>query len=499
MAEKQRQYVAIDLKSYYASVECVAMGRDPLNTNLVVADESRTEKTICLAVSPALKALGVSGRPRLFEVVAKVKEINKERLAKAPGGKFTGSSDDARELAENPSLKLDYIVAPPRMAHYIRCSTKIYSIYMKYVAPEDVHVYSIDEVFIDVTDYLATAKMTAKEFAMMLVREVVGITGITATAGIGTNLYLCKVAMDIVAKKMPPDENGVRIAELDEMSYRRELWEHRPLTDFWRVGPGYTKKLQDHGMYTMGDVARCSLTDEDLLYKLFGINAELLIDHAWGVEPCTMADIKGYVPESNSLSSGQVLSRPYAYEEARLVMREMVDALVLDMVDKGVLTDQIVLHISYDSENLEEKAGRVAYNGPLKKDFYGRMVPGSAHGSVNLGRKTASGKLILEAATRLFEEIVDRNLTVRRLNVAAMHLVSEDGQNGEEQYEQLDLFTDYEKREQERKEEERERNRQKAVLEIQKRFGKNAILRGMNYLEGGTARERNNQIGGHKA
>ena len=499
MAGNERQYVAIDLKSFYASVECVERGRDPLKTNLVVADASRTDKTICLAVSPALKSYGIPGRPRLFELLQKVREINKARLSKAPGGQFTGASDDADELAADPGLELEMIIAPPRMAHYIKSSTKIYGIYMKYVAPEDVHVYSIDEVFIDVTDYLAAAKMTAREFAMMLVREVVGVTGITATAGVGTNLYLCKIAMDIVAKKMPADENGVRIAELDEMSYRKLLWDHTPLTDFWRIGRGYAKRLASAGMFTMGDVARCSLADEDLLYKLFGINAELLIDHAWGYESCTMADIKSYRPESNSLSSGQVLTRPYAFDEARLVMREMADSLVLDMVDKGVTTDQIVLHVGYDMSNLKDEEALKRYKGEIAADYYGRLVPKSAHGSVNLGKSTSSTRLIMDAATKLFDEIMDRSLTVRRINISAMNLSFEGKAEEEPQYEQMSLFTDYEKEEEEKQKLEREKNRQKAVLEIQKRFGKNAILKGMNFLEGGTARERNKQIGGHKA
>ena len=356
----QKQYVAIDLKSFYASVECIERELDPMTTNLVVADASRTEKTICLAVSPSLKAFGVPGRPRLFEVVQKVGEVNALRQSRAPGRTLTGKSWDALQLQADPTLGVDYLVAPPRMAHYMEHSAKIYSIYLKYVAPEDIHVYSIDEVFMDVTPYLRNRGMTAREFTRMIIQDVVDTTGITATAGIGTNLYLCKVAMDIVAKHMEADEYGVRIAELDELSYRRLLWNHRPLTDFWRVGRGYVKRLEKVGLYTMGDVARCSLGrsdefyNEELLYKLFGVNAELLIDHAWGWEPCTIAQIKAYRPQTNSLGSGQVLHCPYTSEKAKLVVREMTDMLVLDLVDKGLVTDQMVLTVGYDIENLTD-------------------------------------------------------------------------------------------------------------------------------------------------
>ena len=428
---KNRTYIAIDLKSFYASVECKERGLDPLTTNLVVADASRTEKTICLAVSPTLKAYGISGRARLFEVVQKVKEVNAERLRKAPGRAFTGASFDDTELKTSPGLSLDYIAAPPRMAHYIEYSTRIYNTYLKYIAPEDMHVYSIDEVFMDVTDYLDTYKLSARELATKMIQDVRKNIGITATAGIGTNLYLCKIAMDIQAKCIPLDHNGVLIAELDEMSYRHSMWSHRPLTDFWRVGKGYAKKLEEQGLFTMGDIAKCSLGrpndyyNEDLLYRLFGINAELLIDHAWGWEPCTIADIKAYKPSTNSIGSGQVLQYAYPFGKAKLVIREMTDLLVLDLVDKRLVTDQLVLTVGYDIENLSDSNRKKLYCGQVTIDRYGRSVPKSAHGTVNLGRQTSSTKLIMEAVTELFERIVDKNLLVRRVNIAANNVVDE--------------------------------------------------------------------------
>lgn len=500
----QRQYIAIDLKSYYASVECNERGLNPLTTNLVVADSSRTEKTICLAVSPSLKSFGIPGRPRLFEVVQRVKEVNIERRRKAPRHVFKGKSADLPELQAHPELELDYIVAPPRMAYYIHYSTIIYGVYLKYVAPEDIHVYSIDEVFIDATHYLKTYKMTAHELAMKIIRDVLFTTGITATAGIGTNMYLCKIAMDIVAKKMPADKDGVRIAELDEMSYRELLWDHRPLTAFWRVGHGIAAKLEANGIYTMGDIARLSLSKygEDLLYKLFGVNAELLIDHAWGWEPVTIADVKAYKPESNSISSGQVLSTPYPFDKARLVAREMTDSLVYDLVDKKLVTDQVVLTIGYDIENLRDEKIARNYHGEVTTDHYGRLIPKHAHGSQNLQKQTSSGRLIEQAVMELFDKIVDKNLLIRRINICAARVIPEEKIEQYANASQLSLFTDYEalNRELAEKESElkRERKRQEAVLSIRKRFGKNAILRGMNFEQGATARDRNSQIGGHK-
>ena len=500
---EDKTYIAIDLKSFYASVECVERGLDPLTTNLVVADMSRTEKTICLAVSPALKALGIPGRPRLFEVVQRVKEINLQRRYKAPGRIFTGKSFNAPELAANPALELDYIVARPQMAHYMKFSTDIYKIYLQYVAPEDIQVYSIDEVFIDATNYLPACKLTAREFAVQIILDVLQSTGITATAGIGTNLYLCKVAMDIDAKHIQPDENGVRISELNERSYRERLWEHRPLTDFWRVGRGYAARLEANGMFTMGDVAMRSLYDENRLYKLFGVNAELLIDHAWGWEPCTIADIKAYKPSSNSISSGQVLQCAYSFEKARLVVREMTESLVLDLVDKGLVTDQLVLTVGYDRENLADPNRRGAYKGEVATDYYGRAEPKKAHGSINLARQTSSTKIIAEAAMELFDRIVDKDLTVRRMYVVANRVVPEsEAAQTRSESEQLSLFTDYAALERERQAEDealaKEKRLQKAVLNIKRKFGKNSILKGMSFEEGATARERNKQIGGHR-
>lgn len=506
---KQRYYLCIDLKSFYASVECVELGLDPLIANLVVADASRTDKTICLAVSPSLKAYGIPGRARLFEVVQKVKEVNAQRQQKAPGHVLTGSSYLAPELDASPELAVDYVVATPRMAYYMQYSTKIYNIYLKYVAPEDIHVYSIDEVFIDMTSYLGTYKVTPHEFAMMLIRDVLQTTGITATAGIGTNMYLGKIAMDIVAKKMPPDKDGVRIAELDERSYRQKLWTHRPLTDFWRVGRGYATKLEAHGLYTMGDIARCSIgkpTDyynEDLLYKLFGINAELLIDHAWGWEPTVISEIKAYKPETNSISSGQVLQCPYTFDKAKLIVREMTDLMVLDLVSKRLVTNQMVLTIGYDTESLTRPEIAAKYRGEVKTDHYGRKVPKHAHGTANLDRYTSSTRLIMDAIVELFDRIVNPDLLVRRINVTAARFIPEDEVPEESADVQLDLFTDHAAVEQQREKEkaalERERRMQEALLSIKGRFGKNAIVKGMNMQEGATAIDRNNQIGGHKA
>jgi len=513
------EIIAIDLKSFYASVECRERGLDPLTANLVVADASRTEKTICLAVSPSLKAYGIPGRARLFEVVQRVREVNRERRRAAPGGRLTGSSSDANQLAANPALALDYIVARPQMARYMQVSTRIYSVYTQYISPEDIHVYSVDEVFMDVTRYThlydAEARRaglgTAHYMALMMIRDVLYRTGITATAGIGTNLYLAKVAMDVVAKHVEADEDGVRIASLDERSYRELMWSHRPLTDFWRVGRGYARKLEAEGLYTMGDIARCSLGgkgdyyNEDLLYRLFGVNAELLIDHAWGWEPCTIADIKAYRPESNSLSVGQVLQEPYPFDKARLVVREMTDGLALDLVSKGLACDQVVLTVGYDIENLTNAQIRERYRGPVAVDLHGRMIPKAAHGSRNLEGFTSSTRAITAAMLALFDDVVDPRLLVRRMYVVANHVRDESLIRAEKAAEavQLDMFTDYEA-DRERSaardaERERERRQQQVVLAIKEKYGKNAILRGMNFEEGATQRERNEQVGGHKA
>ena len=482
-------------------------GLDPMTTNLVVADKRRTEKTICLAVSPSLKAYGISGRARLFEVVQRVAEVNAKRKWDAPGHQLTGASWHDPEVQENPSLALDYIVAPPRMAHYIDWSTKIYSVYLKYVAPEDIFPYSIDEVFMDITNYLDTYKMTARELTRTIILDILKTTGITAAAGMGPNLYLAKVAMDIGAKHVPADEYGVRIAQLDEMSYRRQLWDHRPLTDFWRVGKGYANKLEAHGMYTMGDVARCSIGkpgeyhNEELLYKLFGVNAEILIDHAWGWESCTIADVKAYKPENKSIVSGQVLQCPYDFQKARLVVREMADALALDLVDKGLVTNQLVLTVGYDRENLDDPSRRQSYRGPVTADRYGRKIPKHSVGTENFPY-TSSASDLLKAVTALFDRIVDKNLLIRRLSISANKLLPE-ADAPKEQSEQLDLFTDYAVKERREQADEaahtRERKIQEAMLGIKKKYGKNAILKGMNLEEGATAKERNQTIGGHHA
>lgn len=502
---QQKYYAAIDLKSFYASVECIQRGLDPLTTNLLVADASRTEKTICLAVSPSLKSYGIPGRARLFEVVQQVGLANALRRAKAPGGQFRGKSWDAEALNRDPSLQIDYITAPPRMSLYMQTSTKIYEIYLQYVAPEDMHVYSVDEVFLDITPYLKTSGLTPYAFVRQIIRDVVQQTGITATAGIGTNLYLSKIAMDIVAKHEPADAYGVRIAQMDEMGYRRLLWDHRPLTDFWRVGPGYARKLEKVGLHTMGDVARCSLGgpddfhNEELLFRLFGVAAELLIDHAWGVEPCTIADIKAYRPESNSISSGQVLTCPYPADKARLVMREMTDLLVLDLVDKGLMTDQMVLTVGYDVDNLLDPERRQRYKGPVETDRYGRKVPKYAHGTANLPAYSSSTREITQTVMELFDRIVDKELLVRRMTIAACRILTESAVSQASPMEQLDLFAQPEAEEEQEARRQREKHRQQTVLEIRKKYGKNAILKGMNLEEGATARERNRQIGGHKA
>ena len=506
--EKTRYYAAIDLKSFYASVECIERGLDPMKTNLVVADASRTEKTICLAVSPSLKRYGIPGRARLFEVVQKVAEVNALRQSQAPGRTFTDSSWFAEELDRDPGLKLDYIIAPPRMAHYMEHSSRIYATYLKYVAPEDIHVYSIDEVFMDITPYLKTSGLSPRAFVRKIVLDVLETTGITAAAGIGTNLYLCKIAMDIMAKKVDADEFGVRIAQLDEMTYRQQLWDHRPITDFWRIGRGYARKLEKHGMYTMGDVARCSLGkgnefyNEDLLYRLFGVNAELLIDHAWGIEPCTIADIRSYKPQTNSICAGQVLHCPYDYEKTGLIVREMTDLLVLDLVEKGLVTDQLTLTIGYDIENLTDPERRKRYKGEVVTDHYGRKIPKHSHGTANLHRPNSSTILITEAVMELYERIADPGLLVRRINLTACRLIRE-SEVPEETMVQLDLFSDAQGQCARKEEEDaalaREKRRQQAVLHIKKRFGKNAIVKGMNLEEGATAMDRNRQIGGHKA
>lgn len=489
-----RQYLAIDLKSFYASVECVERKLDPLDTCLVMADASRTEKTICLAVSPALKEYGTGGRPRLFEVVQKVREANYRR------GR-NGKSYSKAVLNSHSDVAVDYIVAPPRMAYYIEYSTRIYEVYLRYIAPEDIHVYSIDEVIMDVTNYLQTYKMTAHELAVMMIREVLSETGITATAGIGTNMYLCKIAMDIVAKKIPADKDGVRIAELDEMSYRRQLWEHTPLTDFWRVGRGIANRLAKYGILTMGDIARCSLTNEDFLYELFGVNAELLIDHAWGWEPVTMDYVKSYRPEAKSISSGQVLTCAYTSAQARNVVLEMADSVSLELIDKRLVTDQLVLTVGYDIESLTNPEIRAKYHGKITTDHYGRQVPVHAHGTINIDRHTSSGKILIEKVAELYDRIINPDLFVRRLTLSINHLISEDKVKEKPKAVQLDLFTDYEelKRTQEIEDAElaKERRRQEAVLRIKKMFGKNAILKGLNYTDGATQRDRNQQIGGH--
>ena len=529
MPEQQRTYIAIDLKSFYASVECVDRGLDPLTTNLVVADVTRTEKTICLAVSPSLKAYDIGGRARLFEVVQRMREVNFERQSKVPGHCLTGKSASDIELKQHPDWAVDYIAAPPQMAHYIEVSSKIYKTYLKYIAPEDIHVYSIDEVIMDVTAYLGSYKLTAREqteqreqsqaclqnaesrrmstarqLAMKIIRDVLSQTGITATAGIGTNMYLCKVAMDIVAKKMPADKDGVRIAELDEMSYRRELWDDRPITKFWRVGRGIAEKLALYGVDTMGKLARMSVQNEETLYRLFGVNAELLIDHAWGWEPCTMEAVKAYRPETNSFSSGQVLQEPYDFKKARVVIQEMAEGMALNLVSKRLVTDQLVLTVGYDAENLIRPEIREKYHGEITNNYYGKAVPKHAHGTFNFEKPTLSSRQIIDGAAALFDRCVKPDLLIRRLNLTTNHVVTEASVAAKDNApQQLDLFTDYEALEKQKQEEkaklDKERRMQEAQLKIKQRFGKNAILRGLNFEEGATAKERNKQIGGHKA
>ena len=495
-------YACIDLKSFYASVECVERHLDPLNTNLVVADNSRTEKTICLAVSPSLKQYGIPGRARLFEVVGKVKEINRKRKIENKNRKFIGSSYLDSELKSHPELCLDYVVATPRMAKYIEYSTRIYDIYLKYLSPNDIHVYSIDEVFCDITPYLSFNKMKPVEFITKIVHEVYDTTGITATAGIGTNMYLAKVAMDIVAKHKAPNEKGVRIACLDEMMYRKILWHHTPITDFWRVGKGYSSKLEKYNMFTMGDIARCSLENEDLLDRVFGINAELLIDHAWGWEPATIAEIKAYKPSTNSISSGQVLPEPYNYEQTELIVKEMTDLLTLDLVSKKLVTDQIVLTINYDIDNLNNPNIRDNYIGEITLDYYGRRVPKPSHGTIHIDHQTSSSKVIINKVTELYKKITNKHLLVRRITIAFNNLVSEEKLKDKVVYEQYDIFTDIAKLEMEKKQlvedETKERELQNVILNIKNKYGKNSILRGMNYIKGGRTIERNQQIGGHK-
>ena len=493
MAEK-RTYIAIDLKSFYASVECQERGLDPLTTNLVVADVSRTEKTICLAVSPSLKSYGISSRARLFEVVAAVKKINQERREAIRYEKFEGSSIDAGELKNNPRLSLDYLAAVPRMALYIEYSTRIYQIYLKYIAPEDIHVYSIDEVFIDVTGYLKTYGKTAREMAVMMIRDVLRTTGITAAAGIGENMFLAKAAMDIVAKHIPADENGVRIAELSEMDFRRYLWTHRPLTDFWRVGRGTARKLEANGMYTMGDVARCSIENEELLYKLFGVNAELLIDHSFGYEDTLISEIKAYRPEHSSISTGQVLSTAYSSQKARIVVQEMTDQMILDLVEHGLVTRQVVLAIGYDRISLEKND-----DVETSSDWYGRTVPKSAHGSTSFKRSTDSYRTIMQAVMKLYDEITDPSLMVRRITMAACDVTDRSEAMNQVVYEQTNLFAPVEETADTHEEDEREYRAQQAILAIRRKFGRNSVLKGMSLEDGATAKERNEQIGGHKA
>ena len=495
-------YCCIDLKSFYASVECIERKLNPLQTNLVVADKSRTQKTICLAVSPSLKSYGIPGRARLFEVVQKVKEINFYRRYKVPNHQFDGKSFNDIELKQNNRLELDYIVAAPRMSLYMKYSTIIYNIYLQYVSPDDIYAYSIDEVFCDITHYLKTYKKTPRQLVTDMIHEVYKVTGITATGGIGTNMYLAKIAMDIGAKHVKENYNGVRIAELNEMSYRKLLWEHKPITDFWRVGKGYAKKLEAYNIFTMGDVAKCSIINEELLYKLFGINAEFLIDHSWGYESCTIKDIKSFKPTTSSISSGQVLHCPYNYNQTKLIVKEMTDLLVLDLVEKHLVTDQLTLTIGYDIENLINTEIRKNYKGEITIDKYGRNIPKHAHGTINLKTKTSSTKIIMEAIEELYDRIINKNLLIRRINVVANNIVSESEIENNKQEEQLSLFIDYKIQEQEKTKElkirKKENDLQHAILYIKNKFGKNAILKGMNLEKGGTTIERNNQIGGHK-
>ncbi len=495
-------YCCIDLKSFYASVECIERNLNPLQTNLVVADKSRTEKTICLAVTPSLKAYGIPGRARLFEVVQKVKEVNFNRRYKIPNHQFVGKSFDSTQLKQNPNLELDYIVTPPRMSLYMKYSTMIYNIYLKYISPDDIYAYSIDEVFCDITNYLKTSNKTPKQFVTDMIQDVYKTTGITATGGIGTNMYLAKIAMDIGAKHVKADNNGVRIASLDEMSYRKLLWDHKPITDFWRVGKGYAKRLEKYNIFTMGDVAKCSITNEELLYKLLGINAEFLIDHSWGYEPCTIKDIKSFKPATNSISSGQVLHCPYNYNQTKLIVKEMTDLLVLDLVEKHLITDQLVLTVGYDIENLINQEIKNNYDGEIVIDKYGRKIPKHAHGTINLKQKTSSTKIIMDAIEELYDRIINKDLLVRRVNVVANNVVNESEIDKKITNEQMSLFVDYKQQEAEKLRElndrKKENDLQHAIINIKKKFGKNAILKGMNLEKDGTTIERNSQIGGHK-
>lgn len=496
-----KTYMCIDLKSFYASVECRERNLDPLDTNLVVADESRTDKTICLAVSPSLKTYGISGRARLFEAKQKVKEVNYQRKKNNNFKPFIKKSYIDSEIKNNPLIELDFIRAVPRMKIYMKYSTDIYNVYLKYIAPEDILVYSIDEVFCDITNYLNTYKLTAEQLVIKIIEDVYKTTGITATAGIGTNMYLAKVAMDITAKKMKPNKFGVRLARLNEQTYKEQLWSHKPLTDFWRVGKGYAKKLEDNKMYTMGDVARMSLENEDLLFKLFGVNAELLIDHAWGYEPCTIEQAKNYKPTSNSISQGQVLHCPYDYNKAKLIVKEMIDNLVLELVDKRLKTNQFVLTIGYDIDNLTKPEIRNRYNGEITTDPYGRKIPKHAHGTINLDHKTSSTVTIMKNIIDLYEKIVNPILLIRRINITACNVVSED-EKEKTTIEQLDLFTNFQEKmlakDKEQKDEKDENKIQKTILDIKRKYGKNSILKGINYLDGATAKERNEEVGGHK-
>ena len=491
-----RIYACIDLKSFYASVECKERGLDPLTTNLVVADSQRTEKTICLAVSPSLKSYGIPGRARLFEVVQKVRDANNKRKKANNIYRFTSKSSNITELNKNKYLEIDFIIAKPRMSYYIKYSTDIYNVYLKYLSKEDIYVYSIDEIFCDITNYLSYSNLSPKELVTKIIHDVYKTTGITATAGIGTNPYLAKVAMDIVAKKAEPDKYGVRIAYLDEFGYRKFLWSHKPLTSFWRVGVGYAKKLEEHNLYTMGDIARCSLNNEDLLYKLFGVNAEILIDHAWGVEPCTIKDIKSYKPQRNSISTGQVLHCPYDYKKTKLIVKEMADSIALDLVSKNLVTDQLILVIDYDGKNISH-----SYQGETTKDYYGRTVPKHANGTINLTHKTSSSKYITEEIIKLYDRIINKNLLTKRITIVANNLTNINELDKTHKIEQFDLYTDYKKIEEEqlkiKKQEQEENKLQHTLLNIKNKYGKNAILRGMNLEEGSTAIERNSQIGGH--
>ena len=498
MKNYDKVYIAIDLKSFYASVECRERGLDPLTTNLVVADNSRTDKTVCLAVTPSLKQYGIGGRARLFEVKQKVKEINYWRKRNNYNKEFSDKSSNDIELKNNRTLALDFIVAPPQMKLYMKYSTDIYQIYLKYFSEEDIYVYSIDEVFVDITHYLKTYNMTPRELVTKIIQDIFETTGITATAGIGTNLYLCKVAMDIVAKHVKADKNGVRIAGLDIPTYKKMLWEHTPITDFWRVGKGIAKRLEEKRIYTMGDIARCSIENEEVLYKLLGVNAELLIDHSWGYEPCTIKSIKSYTPTTNSLTSGQVLHCPYNYEKTKLILKEMTELLTLDLVEKHLMTNQIVLTIDYDADNLKIQNFKEIYNGEVKEDRYGRSVPKSAHGTINIDHYTSSTRIITEHTIKLYENIINKNLLIRKVNISANRVLNENN-IPDDKCEQIDLFTDYRKIEEEKQREQKEINMQRTIVKIKNKYGKNAILKGMNFENGATTIERNSQVGGHKA